>query len=135
MRTSRSGFTLIESCVASALLVAALAAVVGLLAAVARQRQGASCHAQAVIIADNLLEQLTAEPYDALTPERADEIQRAANAVELIPGGDAAIRLSDASGSLVAKRIEVEVTWRLSGTAPPSHHAVATWLYRREGGK
>lgn len=135
MRTSRTGFTLIESCVASALLVAALTTVVALLASVARQRHGASCHAQAVVIADNLLERLTAEPYDALTFERADEIQQAANMTELIPGGEAVVRVSAASGSLAAKRIEVEVTWRISQTAPPARHAVATWVYRREGEK
>jgi prepilin-type N-terminal cleavage/methylation domain-containing protein len=135
MRRSRQGFTLIESCAAAAILAAALSVAVGLLTSVARQRQGASRHAQAVIVADNLLERLTSEPYEALTAERADEVRRQSEIAGLLPNGEVQIRLGEASGSPPAKRIEVDVIWRTTGTGSPSHHNVATWVYGREANR
>lgn len=134
MRRPREGFTMIESCAAAAILAAALAIAVGLLTSVARQRQGASRHAQAVVIADNLLQRLTNEPYAALTADRADEIRRQAVS-EMLPDGDLTVQISDVSGSPAGKRIEVDVTWRAGGTAPSRHHAVATWMYQREASR
>jgi type II secretory pathway pseudopilin PulG len=131
MRRPREGFTMIESCAAAAILAAALAIAVGLLTSVARQRQGASRHARAVVIADNLLQRLTNEPYRALTADRADEIRRQAVS-EMLPDGDMAVRITDVSDSLPGKQIEVDVTWRAGGTAPYRHHTVATWVYERE---
>lgn len=125
---------MIESCAAAAILAAALAIAVGLLTSVARQRQGASRHAQAVVIADNLLLRLTNEPYGALTADRADEIRRQAVS-EMSPDGDLAVRVTDVSGSLPGKRIEVDMMWRAGGTAPSSHHTVATWVYQREASR
>ena len=134
MRRSRKGFTMIESCAAAAILAAALAIAVGLLTSVARQRQGASRHAQAVVIADNLLQRLTSEPFAAITPDRAEEIRREAVA-EIAPDGDLAIHVTDVTGSPAARRIEVDVTWRAGGTAPYRHHTVATWVYQREASR
>jgi hypothetical protein len=119
---------MIESCAAAAVLGAALVVVVTLLTSLGRQRQGASRHAQAVIVAENLLERLTAAPYEALTPE-AESVRRASNVAEFLPDGEAKIRLSDVAGTPAGKRIEVEVSWRPAGGGPPSRHQVATWVY------
>jgi Tfp pilus assembly protein PilV len=133
MRPSRSGFTLIESCTAAALLAATLTVVVALLTSVARQRQGASRHAQAVVVVDNLLERLTAEPFDAITPQRADELRQSLDVAETLPNGEVTVHISDAAGSPPGKRIEVDVSWRTGNSGPSPRHAVATWVYRREG--
>jgi type II secretory pathway pseudopilin PulG len=129
MRPSRHGFTLIESCAAAAMLAVALGVLVALLTSVVRQRQGAARHAQAMIVADNLLERLTAEPYAAITAERAEVLRLASNVAELLPQGRAEIKITDAAGRPDGKRIEVEVSWRATDNGPPSKHQVATWVY------
>jgi Tfp pilus assembly protein PilV len=129
MRRSRYGFTVIESCAAAAVLAAALTVVVSLLISVVRQREGATCHAQAVILADNLLERLTTESYEAITTERAELVRQAANVDDLLPQGDAAMRVSDVTGPPAGKRIEVEVSWRAGSNGPLSRHQVVTWVY------
>ncbi|HQU45407.1 MAG: hypothetical protein B7Z73_14285 [Planctomycetia bacterium 21-64-5] len=131
MRRSRSGFTLVESCAAAALLAAALTIVVALLTSVARQRQSAGLHAKAVVAADNLLERLTAGPYDSITPQRADELRQASKIAEQLPDGTVALRVAAIDGSPPGKRIEVDVHWR-SGSGGASRQRVATWVFRKE---
>ncbi|HVA45202.1 MAG TPA: hypothetical protein VNH11_02350 [Pirellulales bacterium] len=131
MRRSRSGFTLVESCAAAALLAAALTIVVALLTSVARQRQSAGLHAKAVVAADNLLERLTAGAYDSITPQRADELRQASKIAEQLPDGTVALRVAAIDGSPPGKRIEVDVHWR-SGSRGASRHRVATWVFRKE---
>lgn len=132
MKRTRAGFTMVECCAAATVLLAALVLAVGLLTGVARQRQAASAHAQAIVVADNLLERITGEPYSRVAAERADEWRRESNVDELLTDGAASIDVSDEAGSPPGKRIAVEVTWRATPTGPLSRHQVATWVYRRK---
>lgn len=133
MKHPRAAFTLIESCAAAALLVAALSLAVALLTSVARQRGAAGLHAQAVLTADNLLERIMAGPYESLTKEHAAELLREQDLAETLPGGEAKIDVATESGSPARKNIVVEVSWQATPGGPPSRHAVATWVFRREG--
>lgn len=133
MTTSRSGFTLIESSVAAVLLAAVLSIAVALLTSIARQRQAASLHAKAVIAADNLMERLTAEPFDAITADRADELRQASPVAEELPEAAVDVRVSDVDGPPLGKRVEVEVKWQLRADGPPSRHAVAAWVFDAKG--
>ena len=128
----RAGFTLIESCAAAALLVAAISLSVALVTSLARQRQAASMHAHAVLAADNILERFTSEPYEAITDERAAEICHDARVAELLPGGGAHITVGAESGSPLGKRIEVEIVWQADGSGASRRHQIVTWVYRVE---
>ena len=130
MRPSRSGFTLIESCAAAALLAAALAIAASLLSSVARQRRSATLHATAAIAADNLLERITGESFAAITPELAGELGQRSNIADLLPDGAVEITVNPVVGPPPGKRIEVELTWRTSGSGPPARHAIATWVFQ-----
>ena len=132
MKRARTGFTLIESCAAAALLAATLAMVVALLTSVARQRQAAERHAKALIVADNLLERLTGEPYESITADRADELLQAAEVLEMLPDGAVAIKVAEENKPPARKRIEVDVTWPSAGSRTTAKHQVATWVYRAE---
>lgn len=134
MTRRRAGFTLIESCAAAALLVAAISLSVALVTSLARQRQAASLHAQAVLSADNVLERLTSEPYEAITDERAAEVCRDARVAEMLPGGDVHVTVASESGSPPGKRIEVELVWQADGSGASRRHQVVTWVYRAERG-
>lgn len=128
-RIRRSGFTVIECCAASALLAAALTAVVTLLTSVARQRQAAGWQAQAVIEADNLLERLTAEPYDELTEEIAAMDVRDSVA-ERLPNVAVEARIVEEAGR---KRLEVSISWRGPHSEQARRHRLVTWVHAQEG--
>ncbi|HVX11348.1 MAG TPA: hypothetical protein VHC22_09225 [Pirellulales bacterium] len=130
MKRSRAGFTMIECCAAVAILTATLTLVVALLTSLARQRQAVREHAQAVLAADNLMERVTSEPYDNISTERGDELGRAADLENLLPGGTAKVDVAPEAGSPSGKRVVVAVTWRRSATGPLSRHQVATIVYR-----
>jgi Tfp pilus assembly protein PilV len=131
--THRAGFTLIESCSAAALLIAALSLAVALLTGVARQRQAASLHAQAVLTADNLLERITAEPYESITSEHAEQLLRDQHLSEVLPESEAKIDISTEGGPPPGKRIIVEIAWQPRAGGPAARHRVASWVYRAEG--
>lgn len=128
-RIRRSGFTVIECCAAAALLAAALTVVVSLLTSVARQRQTAGWQAQAVIEADNLLERLTAEPFDALTNKHIATMSMSKSAAQRLPNGAAEASIDDQAGR---KRIEVSISWRGPRSEQTRRHRVVTWVYARE---
>ena len=123
---------MVESCAAAALLAATLAIVISLLTAVARQRNAADLHAQAVMAADNLLERITSEPYESITAQRVADLKSASNIAEMLPDAVVEAKVSDENGSPPGRRIEVDIGWRTTGASPPSRHKVATWVYRAE---
>lgn len=128
MSRARTGFTVIESCVAAAILAAALVLSVIMLTSVARQRQAAGRHARAVLAADNLLERIAAEPYESLTPERAAQICKESQVGENSATVDIA---TDASPP--GKKITVAVDWQTGGHGPPARHQVTTWRFQPGG--
>lgn len=128
----RAGFTVIESCAAAAMLVATLTVVVSLLTSIARQRQAAGWHAQAVTEADNLLERLTAEPYTALTAERVEALDLGSRIAQRLPQGAVEARIVEEAGPLERKRIELEISWRGPRSANTQRQRLVTWIYARE---
>lgn len=131
MSRARPGFTVIESCVAAALLAAALALAVVMLASVARQRQAAGRHARTVLAADNLLARLSSEPYESLTSKRAAEICQESQAGEVLDETSATVEVS-AGTSPPGKKITVAIDWRAGGQGPPARHRVVTWVFEPE---
>jgi Tfp pilus assembly protein PilV len=106
---------LIELCVAAALLAAALSAAVTVLGMVARQRRGAELRAQAIEQADNVLERLTAEPWDAITPQRVDAWGLSAKVAAALPDGELSVEMSSPLTNVTTKRIDISVAWSPAG--------------------
>lgn len=131
-RWRRQGFTVIECCAAAAMLLATLTVVVSLLTTVARQRQIARCHAQALLEADNLLERLTAEPYAELTSERVEAMNLDSHIAERLPQGAVEVRVDEEAGPPERKRIAIEITWRHPRSDQQQRQRLATWVYSQE---
>lgn len=131
MSRARQGFTVVESCVAAALLTAALAIAVAMLTSVARQRQAAGRHARALLAADNLLTRIAAEPYASLTGERAAEICRQSPDGQALSPSSASVEVVS-SGSLTGKKITVGVDWQPGGKGPPARQRLVTWVFPAE---
>ncbi|HEV3021832.1 MAG TPA: hypothetical protein VGX76_05175 [Pirellulales bacterium] len=114
-RRERRGTTMIELCVAAALLAATLSAVVAMLGMVARQRRGAELRAQAIEQADNVLERLTAEPWDAISPQHAEELGLSAKIAAALPNGELRVEVTSPPASATTKRIDVSIAWSPAG--------------------
>jgi Tfp pilus assembly protein PilV len=130
-RRIRRGTTIIELCVAAALLAAALSVVVSMLGVVARQRRSAELRARALEEADNLLERLTAEPWESITPEQIANLGLAAKVAESLPDGELRIDVTSAPERSTTKRIDLSVAWRPAVGRPANHVRLTTWVERR----
>jgi hypothetical protein len=122
---------MIELCVAAAMLAAALSVVVTMLGAVARQRRAAELHARALEEADNLLERLTAEPWEAITPERIAELGFAAKIADSLPEGELRIDMTSPSDAPATRRIDLAVGWRAAVGQSVHRLHLTTWVERR----
>ncbi len=131
-RSRRAGFTVIECCVAAAMLLATLTVVVSLLTTVARQRQTARWQAQALLEADNFLERLTAEPYADLTAQRVEAMDFDSQIAARLPRGAVEVRVDEEAGPPERKRIAVEITWRQPRSEEPRRQRLTTWVYSQE---
>jgi len=122
---------MIELCVAAAMLAAALSVVVTMLGAVARQRRAAELHGRALEEADNLLERLTAEPWEAITPERITELGFAAKIADALPEGELRIDMTSPGGAPATRRIDLTVGWRAAVGQSVHRLRLTTWVERR----
>jgi hypothetical protein len=121
---------MIELCVAAAMLAAALSVVVTMLGAVARQRRSAELHARALEEADNLLERLTAEPWDEITPERVTELGFAAKVADALPEGELRIDMTSPGDAPATKRIDLVIGWRAAVGQSIHRVNLTTWVER-----
>ena len=122
---------MIELCAAAALLAVALSAVVSTLAVVARQRRGAELHARALEEADNLLERLTAEPWEAITPERIVQLGFDQLVADALPEGELRIDVVTPADAPATKRIDLAVAWRPAVGKATNQVRLTTWAERR----
>lgn len=124
------GFTMVELCAACGLLAVAILLTVATLGAAAKQRRGIEMRQQAIEAADNLLERLTAEPWDQLSDDRLNEIKDALGDEPLPPGGELQLELVEHSGPPAAKRIDVELSWQPSAARIRQRVRLSGWVFR-----
>ncbi len=130
-RPPRGGVSLVESAAAAAVLIVALTITLQVVAVVARERREAERRQRATVEAANLMERLTAQPFDRLTAEALSEIALAPEAAVALPGGTIGATVADDEPGL--KRLTVEVRWRDRSGAegPGSTLRLSSWVGRR----
>lgn len=127
--SARRGSSLVEICVAAAMLAAGLSAVVATLGSVAHGRRAAEQRQIAIEEAENVLERLTAEPWADLSVERIEQLQTTSHIGTRLPAGQLTVKLVTTPGAPDARRLDVEIRWRKSpgGSAAPVR--LTTWIY------
>jgi hypothetical protein len=106
---------MIELFVSVAMLAASLATVATMSSAIARQRYGSELRLLALEEADNVLERLTAEPWEAISTKRADDLGLAEAVASMLPDGELKLRVGSPQDRPTAKRIDVTIAWRIAG--------------------
>ncbi|HTI51908.1 MAG TPA: hypothetical protein VL475_13185 [Planctomycetaceae bacterium] len=134
LATGRAGFTLFELTIASILLGAVMLTAIPTLAWIARVRQAAERQQVAVLGVGNLMERLTARPWDEITPETMAAMALPENLAAQLPGADLRISVVTRPGAPRAKQVTIELRWEESsaGTQSPPVRLTA-WVFPRDG--
>ncbi|HUG92769.1 MAG TPA: type II secretion system protein [Planctomycetaceae bacterium] len=126
------GFTLFELVVTTMLLGVMAGTLVPLLGQAVRRQRETDRRQLAVYEAQNLLEQLAARPWSDLTPEAAASVTLPEACRELLPGARLAVAI-DGPDDDGAKRVAVELGWRMRDGVEAAPVRLVTWRYRQPG--
>jgi type II secretory pathway pseudopilin PulG len=129
----RAGTTLVEIVATTVLLASATVFAAELLLRASESRRLAREQQTARQEVANVLERLTAEPWEKLTPERAAAIEISPAALQAVPTGALAVEIAPAAGDASARRIVARFTWRDRRGQPRPTVQLAAWVYRPGG--
>jgi hypothetical protein len=134
-RTSagRRGSLLAEVAMATVMLMIAMTLTVKVLGYVGIQRRAAEHRQRAVQEVANVMERLTAYPYDELTADRARQMALSPSSRQVLPGAELVVDVAEDSpgGGRSAKRIAVRLRWRGRGGEWEAPVRLTTWVERR----
>jgi hypothetical protein len=127
----RRGVVLVEVMVGCALAALLLALCVQLLSLTAIERRDVEQRTIALEQAANLIERVSAMPYDRITPEYLAELELPPEVEAILPGPAAKWFVTEETGDVPAKRVRVEISWR----GRPQRPAKLTyWVYPQASG-
>lgn len=131
-KSRRSGFSLLELVVTGVLLSVVMVSVVPLMAWVGLQRRAADQHQFALQEAANILERLTLEDWEHITPESAQELTLSDQAQSYLLDAELAVAVVEAPDHPPGKRLSVELRWRNPAGDMTAPVRLTTWVYRSE---
>lgn len=131
-RARRRGSFLAELALSAAMLMIAMGLTVKVLGWVGAQRRIWDRRQVAVQEAANLMERLTARPFEEVSRDAARDLALSARARQALPGVEfkADVQENDKTGGSGSKRVMVELRWkgRSGGWDVPVH--LTSWIYR-----
>jgi hypothetical protein len=130
---SRRGSLLAEVAMGTVMVMIAMTLTVKVLGYAGSQRRAADHRQRAVQEAANVMERITAYPYDEITPERARELALSPSARQSLPHAELAVAVGDEQpgASRAAKRISVRLRWHGRSGEWESPVRLTTWVERR----
>jgi hypothetical protein len=131
-RTRRRGYSIIELALALFLFMTAMGLTVKVLGWVGTERRGADRRLWAVQVVSNVMDRLSAEPFESVTADRARTIADEAAAGKAVPGASWEIAVNDEREAVPpAKRVSLQLHWndRSGGWDGPVR--LTSWVYRR----
>ena len=128
----RGGYTMVELAVSVLVLVAAMGISVRVVGWVGAERRSADRRQWALQEVANVMERVSAEPFDRVTPAKARAIASGSDAAGRLPGGSWEVAVDDERDSPVpARRVSVRLRWkdRSGGWEAPAR--LTAWVFRR----
>jgi prepilin-type N-terminal cleavage/methylation domain-containing protein len=126
----RRGFSMVEIAVASLLLAIAMTVTVQVLGWVAAERRVVDRRQCAVGEAANILERLTARPWEKLTPEAVKSLSLSEDAKRALPDGELTVALHESNQDRDARRIALRIRWRNRSGEWDAPVRLVAWTYR-----
>ncbi len=115
------------------MVMIAMSLTVQVLGYVGSQRRVVEHRQRAVQEAANVLERITAHPYDEITAERARQLVLAPSARQALPGAELSVTVAEEvpGPGRAAKRIAVRLRWHGRSGEWESPVRLTTWVERR----
>lgn len=129
----RRGMMLLEVAVSVLLVGVLLALSVQVLGWTARERRSADRRAAALVEAGNQLDELSALPWNDITPDRLKTAQLSPEAIALLPEAKLEVTLTRPDDDATAKQITVSIDWQGNHGEREAPVRLTTWVY--EGAK
>lgn len=132
---ARAGFTLLELTISAILLAVVMATAIPTVAWIVRQRQASDRQQLAVLAVGNLMERLTALPWDELTTEGVSRVALPEGLSDRLPDARLEINVSTSPDEPQARRVSIILVWDepIAGTKSAPIRLTA-WVYRPAGG-
>lgn len=129
----RRGSLLVELSMAAALLMVAMTLTIKVLGLVAHERRASERRQRALVEVANVMEQITAYPFDKVTPELGGQIKLSETAQQALPGAELAVDVgaSTPGQGRSAKRIGVRLRWRGPGGELVTPVRLTSWIEQR----
>jgi hypothetical protein len=115
------------------LLAAVMLTAIPTLAWISRARQAAERRQAAVLAVGNLMERVTALPWDDITPDVSARFALPEDLAKRLPEADLRITVVSVSGAPHAKRVLIELRWQETPAGIQSAPVrLAAWVYRHD---
>jgi hypothetical protein len=134
-RLRRHGYGIFEITISAFLLVIAMGILAEAVGWLAVERRGAGRRQIALQEAANLMEHLSARPWEELTPEAARSINLSRTSASSLRDGTLDVAIAPSPGDPLAKRITIVVRWgdAAGNTAAPVR--LVAWVHRLGTGR
>jgi len=134
-RRRRRGSLLAEVAMATVLLMIAMTVTVRVLGWVALERRAAERRQRALIEVANVMERITAYPFEEVTPELVRRMTLSEPARRLLPDSELVLDVKDGAGAggRTARRIAIRLRWRGRGGEWDAPVRLTSWIERGRG--
>jgi prepilin-type N-terminal cleavage/methylation domain-containing protein len=126
---TRRGFTLIEVTITVVLLAAAMTAIVQVLGWVAAERRATERRQWAIEEAANLMERVTAAPFEEVTAESARAVTLSAPIREKLTSPELTVIVSEPEAVGGGKRVAIAIRWLGRGRTSEAPVRLTAWIY------
>ena len=127
----RGGYTLVELAMSLLVLLAAMGVTVRVLGAVGKDRRAADRRQWAVQAVGNVMERVTAEPFEKVTDGEAKKIADRAGASDLLPGAAWEVAVVEVKEPVPGKRVTLRLRWKETGVGLSGPVRLTAWVYPR----
>jgi Tfp pilus assembly protein PilV len=129
----RRGTLLVEVAMAGVLLMIAMTLTVKVTGLVALERRASERRQRAGLEAANLMERITAYPFDEVTPELAARMTLSPAAAQSLPNPELAVDVarSEPAPGRSAKRIAIKLRWRGRDGEWVAPVRLTSWIERK----
>lgn len=127
----RGGYTLIELALSLLVLLAAMGVTVRVLGWVGKDRRAADRRQWAVQTAGNVMERVSAGPFEKVTTGEANTIAAAAGAGRVLPDAAWEVAVDEVKEPAPGKRVTLRLRWRETGLGLSGPVRLTAWVYPR----
>ncbi len=132
IRSTRRGSLLPEMAISGIMMMVAMGLTVKVLGQAGQQRRSADQRQRAVLVVANIMERITAEPFDGVTAERARRLSLSPGSSAALPGAELAVEVNDETPApgRSARRIAVRLRWKGRSGEWEAPVRLITWIER-----